>query len=135
MTTSQQIEALNYFRTHAAYWRLQAEQASATEVNVTQQRNQFVAQVAEDRSGTRTFLDVGCGTGELVYELASRGIESLGVDYAPEMIALAEQRAGDGQHANATFKCGSIFEIPLPPASFDVIAANGFIEYISEREM
>ena len=38
-------------------------------------------------------LDIGCGTGFLSLELASRGHEVTGIDFAPEMLALAKEKA------------------------------------------
>ncbi|PYN08036.1 MAG: hypothetical protein DME02_09500 [Candidatus Rokuibacteriota bacterium] len=40
-------------------------------------------------------LDVGCGTGFLVFELAARGHRVTGVDFAPAMIAEARRKAAD----------------------------------------
>jgi ubiquinone/menaquinone biosynthesis C-methylase UbiE len=40
----------------------------------------------------RRVLDVGCGTGRLASELASRGAKVWGVDPSPEMLALARKR-------------------------------------------
>jgi hypothetical protein len=41
----------------------------------------------------RTVLDAGCGTGRLAIELARRGVEVLGVDVDPDMIAAARAKA------------------------------------------
>jgi ubiquinone/menaquinone biosynthesis C-methylase UbiE len=41
-------------------------------------------------------LDVGCGTGRLVAELARRGVDVAGVDPSPEMLAAARRNAPDG---------------------------------------
>ena len=43
--------------------------------------------------GPRSVLDAGCGTGRVTIELARRGIEIVGVDADPSMIATARQRA------------------------------------------
>jgi len=40
-----------------------------------------------------TVLDAGCGTGRVAIELARRGIEVVGVDVDPSMLATARQRA------------------------------------------
>ena len=47
-----------------------------------------------DRKVTR-ILDVGCGTGGHVLELARRGYECTGVDLSSSMLALARDKAGD----------------------------------------
>ena len=38
-------------------------------------------------------LDLGCGTGRMTLELASRGYDMTGVDYSPEMLDYAEKSA------------------------------------------
>ncbi len=50
--------------------------------NVIQERNGFVLHVIENRSDTRSTLDVGCGTGDLVCDIARRGIAATGIDFA-----------------------------------------------------
>jgi len=42
-----------------------------------------------------TVLDVGCGTGRVAIELARRGIEVVGVDADPSMLAVARSRQGE----------------------------------------
>ncbi len=135
MTTQQQLETLEYFRKHAREWMADAEGGNAAVVNVTEQRNDCVLRVANDRPKTRSFLDVGCGTGELVCEMAKTGVETTGVDYAPEMIRLALAAAAKKNLAGTRFACASIFDFAIPPESYDIISANGFIEYISQEQM
>ena len=95
MTTKQQQEALEYFKEHAEDWRSEAEGLGSAEVNVIEQRNRYVLQIADEIPVIRSFLDVGCGTGELVCHIARHGIKAIGVDYAQEMIDLASQKALD----------------------------------------
>ncbi len=135
MTTKQQQEALDYFKKHAEDWRSKAEGLGSTKVNVIKQRNDYVLQVADEHPALRLFLDVGCGTGELVCHVARRDIDAIGVDYAPEMIDLASQKALDEAITQAKFVCCSIFDFEMQRESYDLISANGFIEYISQQEM
>lgn len=135
MTTKQQQEALEYFRRHARDWRAKAEGVGNTEVNVIEQRNGYVLQVADEHPAIRSFLDVGCGTGELVCQMVRRGVDAIGVDYAPEMIDLASKKAQDEGIARAKFVCCSIFDFGMQRETYDLISANGFIEYISQQEM
>jgi len=68
----------------------------------------------------KTVLDVGCGEGWLVRELGKAGINSLGVDVIPELIAFAEKEGG-GRFRQLSFE-------QLSPdvlkEKFDVIACN-----------
>lgn len=45
--------------------------------------------------GPGSVLDAGCGTGRVAIELARRGVEVVGVDVDPSMIAEARRRAPD----------------------------------------
>jgi len=135
MTTKQQQEALDYFRKHAEDWRSKADGLGSAKVNVIEQRNEYVLKVAEERSAIRSFLDVGCGTGELVCHIAKRGVDATGVDYAQEMIDLSSKKAQDEGITRVKFVCCSIFDFEMQRESYDLISANGFIEYISLQEM
>lgn len=135
MTTKQQQEALDYFRKHAEGWRSKAGELGSAKMNVIEQRNEYVLQVADERPVMRSFLDVGCGTGELVCHIATRGVDATGVDYAPEMIDLASKKARDEGITRVKFVCSSIFNFEMQRESYDLISANGFIEYVSKEEM
>ena len=41
-------------------------------------------------------LDLGCGTGALLESLRGAGLEAYGIDVAPDMVAVAEERLGPG---------------------------------------
>jgi len=67
--------------------------------------------------------------------MARRGVDATGVDYAPEMIDLASQKARDENIPQARFVCSSIFDFEMQREHYDLISANGFIEYVSQQEM
>lgn len=133
--TKQQAEALHYFREYADDWHRKALFTAQTKVNVIQQRNGYVLQVIQDRTVTETALDVGCGTGDLVCDIARQGIEATGVDFAAEMIEIAQSKAQQQGLDAARFYCTSIFDFDLSDRCYDVVSANGFIEYISLAEL
>jgi SAM-dependent methyltransferase len=67
----------------------------------------------------RTVLDAGCGTGRLAVELARRGVEVLGVDVDPDMIAAARAKAPELEWLDA-----DLAELDRPER-FDVVALAG----------
>jgi 2-polyprenyl-3-methyl-5-hydroxy-6-metoxy-1,4-benzoquinol methylase len=135
METKQQVEALHYFREYATDWHNKALSTAPTKFNVIQQRNGYVLQVLQERAKTRTTLDVGCGTGDLVCDIARRDIQATGVDFAAEMIEIAQAKARQQELASARFYCCSIFDFDLSSETYDLISANGFIEYISLADL
>jgi ubiquinone/menaquinone biosynthesis C-methylase UbiE len=69
-------------------------------------------------------LDVGCGTGRLLANVAGRwdGVRLTGIDASAEMIAAAcRQHEGDARFA---FQHGDASALPLPSESFDVVTST-----------
>lgn len=60
--------------------------------------------------GMTSLLDLACGTGEHVLEFARRGIQAVGVDISPLMIAHAVAKART-QHVNADFVLGDMAKL------------------------
>ena len=68
-------------------------------------------------------LDIGCGTGSLSVMLAEFGYQVTGIDFAPAMIAKAEQKAAtSGQ--SITFHVMDAAAPELLPDQFDVIVCR-----------
>ncbi|AJP00611.1 methyltransferase [Streptomyces cyaneogriseus subsp. noncyanogenus] len=59
--------------------------------------------------GAESVVDVGCGAGRAVAELAERGVAAVGVDRDEGMIALARSR-----WPHADFRTGDACRLPLP---------------------
>lgn len=57
-------------------------------------------------------LDLGCGTGRMTLELASRGYDMTGVDYSPEMLDVA-RAAAEKQGADVLWLCQDMREFEL----------------------
>ncbi len=131
MPDHQQKQALNYFSRSAGAWAKKAKSSGEDEVNVIRQRNDYVLKVMGERKNVRSFLDIGCGTGDLVCEAARRGVNATGIDFAKEMIEAALRNAKRLNIKKAGFVCSSIFDFEFERGKYDVISANGLIEYIS----
>lgn len=59
-------------------------------------------------------LDLGCGTGKMTIELAKRGYDMTGIDYAPEMLNIARRAAEDeGLGDNILWLCQDMREFEL----------------------
>lgn len=63
-------------------------------------------------------VDLGSGDGRMVIAAAKRGARARGVEYNPEMVQLATQRAREaGVHGRATFVQGDMFEADVSDAT------------------
>ena len=124
---SQQSQTLSFFKSHADAWQ---EKATESAYSVIDNRHKAVLEVMGNFPASSVLLDVGCGTGQLAVEAASRGWQTTGVDFAQEMIDQCEENSR-AESGSAQFVCGSIFDFDCAPQSYDVISAQGFIEYIS----
>ena len=70
--------------------------------------------------GTLDALDVGCGTGFLSFELAGRRHRVTGIDFAPQMLAEAKNKAA-AQRVSVRFEDGDAEALRFPDASFDLV--------------
>src|SRR3954468_11628052 len=77
-----------------------------------------LAAVADQFSGR--VLDAGCGTGEHALLAASRGLEAVGVDFAPTAIARAENKARD-RGLDARFLVADALDLASLDGQFDTV--------------
>ncbi len=79
-------------------------------------------------------LDVGCGTGYLLGQLAARAPQAevlAGIDAAPAMVAVARRAAADGR---LRFMVGTAERLPWPAATFDlVVSTTSFDHWADQR--
>ena len=134
--TEQQLQTLRYFRDNASDWQRKAGGEDTARVNIIQQRNECVLATVRSHAGEiRRVADWGCGSGELVIDLARMGVEATGVDFSEDMIALSNAAREHAGVAGAKFVCGSIFDVEAAPGSADLISGLGLIEYLSEEQL
>ena len=95
-------------------------------------RKETVA-LAQPAAGEKV-LDVGCGTGTdaiaLRAKVGHRG-EVVGIDAAPEMIAVARDKATK-QGADIDFRVGLIEEIPFPDDCFDLVLSSFMLHHLPD---
>lgn len=132
--SAQQVQTLSFFDRVSTEWRLKAE-GKVPQVNVIAQRNSCAHRIQASTPGIVSMLDLGCGTGELVLEMAEKGVRATGIDFAPEMIRACEQKREAKSVAGADFHCRSVFDYNAASESEDLISALGLIEYISPTEL
>ena len=84
---------------------------------------ELLVEAADVRAGQRV-LDVACGQGNAAMAAARRFADATGVDYATNLLAQGRERAA-AEHLPVTFTEGDAENLPLPDASFDLVAQHG----------
>jgi len=74
-------------------------------------------------------LDVGCGTGELLFRIAGNFPRALlaGIDPVPEMLAVAKEKLPE----HVEFRVGYANALPWPDETFDVVVSCNMFHYIT----
>ena len=132
-----QLNTLQYFRDHANDWRNRAEADRSRRVSTIGQRNDHAIWFAQENlKDVKKTLDLGCGSGELVFELAQLGIHATGIDFSDKMVELCKEKAIRlGIEKQCQFEIGSVMDFDFGQQKFDLITAFGFIEYLRPEEL
>jgi arsenite methyltransferase len=108
--------------------RARAIEATYATDDIVGQRRATLA--ALDLEPGERVLDIGCGPGYLVEEMAERvGPEGSvhGLDPSPSMLAIARRRAGAAELSE-----GDALALPVPDASFDAAVSTQVYEYVAD---
>lgn len=73
-------------------------------------------------------LDVGCGTGQLTYEIAASGAETVGVDASAEMIAAARENFPE-----VRFEVCDAAGMPFEN-EFDAVFSNAALHWVADQK-
>jgi SAM-dependent methyltransferase len=81
-------------------------------------------------------LDCGCGPGSISCDFAKMLVSGHveGIDREQSQVELARARALELRLTNATFSVGSIYNLPFPDSSFNVVFAHAIFEHLSSPE-
>src|SRR5438034_10401215 len=80
-------------------------------------------------------LDLASGTGEPAITLASRiGPEGhvIALDLSPELLQIAEERAGERDLTNLTTRQADANNLPFPDQSFDLVTSRFGVMFLDE---
>ncbi len=81
-----------------------------------------------------TVLDLGCGTGSLTHQLASRGYEMIGVDLSPDMLMEAMDKCGDLEGVPPIFLCQSMDKLDLFGTMDACVSCLDSINYVTDSK-
>jgi ubiquinone/menaquinone biosynthesis C-methylase UbiE len=79
-------------------------------------------------------LDVGCGTGEVTVRAKARSGATgsvVGIDPAPEMIAVARQKAAQAG-VEIDYRVAAVEALPFAAATFDVVVSSLMLHHLPE---
>ena len=83
----------------------------------------FLKQLAEEVKllNPQSIADAGCGEGFVLGQLTKEGVKATmsGVDLSPEAVKIAQSK-----FPSATFKVGSIYELPYKDSSYDLVSVS-----------
>jgi SAM-dependent methyltransferase len=115
------------------YSRIAPEFHASYEIDANRAERMRVWKQFLDRYATTAHFayDIGCGSGVLACELATRGIETVGIDGAAGMLSIAQRVADARRLANVSFQQ---HRLPLPSTSklrrADIVVSSSAIEYL-----
>jgi SAM-dependent methyltransferase len=95
----------------------------------------MLSSIVDQRAGRGArVLDVACGTGFTVLELASRGFVATGLEADP---ALCELTNGAAAHfaLPARAVAGDACRLPFATGSFDAVMSRSFFEHVYDRDL
>ena len=110
------VEAFKQFE-RDGYSRV-AEGYDKATAKVTSQVNEAILNAVEVRNGTQ-LLDVACGPGWLSTAAVKRGAIVTGLDFAPNMLTLAQARC-----PKAHFRNGDAEDLPFESNQFNVVVCS-----------
>ena len=141
MSSAAQAKIQDYFNREAdaycAYYDQQATLASPIRrasrllfKNAIHGRRDAVIELCPQPFSQLKICELGCGGGHYSVELARRGAEVVGIDFAPRMIERAKQLAEQaGVSGRCRFEQADILTFTSPEL-FDVVFATGVFDYI-----
>lgn len=84
--------------------------------------NYVCALIEKFGAGSKSMLDLGCGTGNHDFHFARHGYDVTGVDLSPKMISLANKKKAEKGLENISFEEGNILSLQLN-REFDVVVS------------
>ena len=85
-------------------------------------------------TSTDKILDIGCGPGDITFEIARKTQEVFATDISEGMIDAAKQKAVEHNINNIQFFRTDLLDKNFQTASFDVITAFNMLQYVPAKQ-
>ena len=95
-------------------------------------RHRYIMEMIGETGGLA--LDAGCGSGALLTDLHSCGIQGLGFDLSPEMLNAARENSVKDSGEKVPLVLCDLESIPFRDSFFDLITCAGVIEYLGNDD-
>ncbi|MCG8014900.1 MAG: class I SAM-dependent methyltransferase [Candidatus Thiodiazotropha sp. 'RUGA'] len=102
--------------------------SQVTDRVLTPLRNELMQLIDENS----TLLEIGCGTGDLIFKSQEKIRKALGVDLDQDMIAYAESKRTEQALDHISFTCANALE--LPKSRFDVATSTLCLHEMREQD-
>jgi 2-polyprenyl-3-methyl-5-hydroxy-6-metoxy-1,4-benzoquinol methylase len=101
--------------------------------------NSPALQIVQQKAGiyftpTDKVLDIGCGPGDITFEIARKTQEVFATDISEGMIGAAKQSAIKKNITNIQFYQTDLLDTKFQSDSFDVITAFSMLQYINDKQ-
>jgi len=95
-----------------------------------------IAQALASLPKGSSILDLPCGTGRMLRELARLGFKPSGADSSEHMVDFARKNAGESglDLADSDFFVADIFDTGLPDNAFDAVLCNRLLHHFCESD-
>lgn len=80
-------------------------------------------------------LDAGCGVGSIALDLAPKVLPGrvVGIDIDSGQIDAARRSAAERDLLNVEFEPASVYDLPFPDATFDIVYSNAVLMHVRDR--
>jgi SAM-dependent methyltransferase/uncharacterized protein YbaR (Trm112 family) len=123
-----------------AYWertpdtpRALAERFTRFVVQAEPRATEWLASVLPNEAPAGWWLDVGCGTADLVLAAARRGLPVVGIDIAFRWLVVARRRLQRAGY-DAPLVCCNAEHLPFEARTFDRVVSLGTLEHCLDAE-
>lgn len=100
------------------------------------QEEELVSRVVETLVTRNIAIDLGCGTGRHMQELAKKFELAIGVDVSPEMVYEARRLSVEKKITNVEFIIGDAEHLMFQPATCDIVVASfGLLSFLFDHTL